>query len=173
MKLQLISQLQFPHQVSVFELQNSCRSEYSGRPARSGGLNTFERARGVHDVTVKNASMQSNGSCYCNAGTHYAFIHRLGAECTTGVIQVRQASFTSRKVECRACKAGNPAWGLFARPTINFSVFIRVMISLLATYYKYASYYSILAFLCINYAVIEWNWKIFCNYLIIYKQSWE
>ena len=54
---------------------------------------------------------------------------------------------------------------LFARATINFSVFTRVMNSLSVIYYEYASYYLILLFLFMKYAVIEWICKIF---VIIY-----
>ena len=80
-------------------------------------------------------------------------------------------AFTShRKVDCRASKTGNLPGGLFARTTINFSVWTRVMVSLSPIYNKYAKYYLILAFLCMKYAVKEEIWKIF---VVIYKQCWE
>ena len=72
---------------------------------------------------------------------------------------------TPRKSRVLSRQTGNLPWGLFARATINFSVFTRVMISLSAIYYKCVSCYLLLAYLCLKYAVIESIWKIF---VIIY-----
>ena len=58
------------------------------------------------------------------------------------------------KVDCRAGKTGNLPGGLFARATVNFSVFTHVMISLSAIYYKYAYYASCAVFLCMKCAAI-------------------
>ena len=79
---------------------------------------------------------------------------------------VRQASFSilrcysHLKVEGRADKTGNLPRGLFARVTINFSLFTSVMISLSTIHYKYGSYYLILTFLCIKYEAITEKFPI-------------
>ena len=80
-------------------------------------------------------------------------IPRFSGECTAGVIQNFRQPVTEKL--SRAGKAGNLPGGLLPFPTIILSLFIRVMISLSTIYYKYASYYLILQFLCIKYAVIE------------------
>ena len=87
-------------------------------------------------------------------GTHYAFLDSAPS--------VRQASFViwcQAKVKCWAGKTENLPGGLFERELSINSAFTRVMISLTAIYYKYASYYLILIFVWIymKYGVLWLN----------------